>query len=138
MTNMFDGNRLQDRTEITEVLFRYGSSLDERDWDRLQTCFVDDVVSVLAGAAPIEGYAALEEAVRTALSVYDATHHLIGNAEVELDGDRARLRANLLANHVLEAGNFVVGGVYREEMIRTDHGWRITHHQLDAIWMGGA
>lgn len=135
---MVDEIRLQDRTEITEVLFRYGSSLDERDWSRLQTCFVDDVVSVLAGAAPIEGYPALEEAVRTALSVYDRTHHQISNAEVELDGDRARLRANLLANHVQQTGNFVVGGVYREELIRTGDGWRITHHQLDAIWMGDA
>ncbi len=127
---------LHDRTEIIDVLFRYGSSLDDRDWSRLETCFVPEVVSILAGGPPMEGYRTLEEAVRVALSAYDATHHLISNAEVELEGDRARLRANLVANHVQEGGNFVVGGVYREELVRTDAGWRIAHHQLDAVWMG--
>lgn len=135
---MNDAARLQDRSEIIDVLYRYGSILDDCDWNRLETCFVEDVVSVLAGAPPIEGYPALEAAVRTALAAYDKTHHLISNAEVELDGDRARLRANLLANHVQKGGNFVVGGVYREELVRTGDGWRISHHQLDAVWMGGS
>ncbi len=128
---------LRDKAEIIEVLLRYGSSLDEEDWSRLKTCFTPDVVGVLAGGPPLDGYPAVEEAVRTALAVFDRTQHLITSPEVELDGDTARLRANLLATHVQESGNFIVGGIYREGLVRTEEGWRISHHQLDTIWMEG-
>ena len=127
---------MADRMAAAEVILRYGSSLDERDWPRLSTCFVSEVTSVLAGGPPIAGYAALEAAVRAALGVYQATHHHIAGVEVDLDGDTARLRANLIATHLQQDGPpFVVGGVYREDLVRTAEGWRISHHQLDALWM---
>lgn len=124
-----------DRMAAAEVILRYGSSLDERDWARLSTCFVPEVTSVLAGGPLMTGYAGLEEAVRVALGVYEATHHHIAGVEVDLDGDTARLRANLIATHLQDGPPFVVGGVYREELVRTVEGWRICHHQLDALWM---
>jgi 3-phenylpropionate/cinnamic acid dioxygenase small subunit len=125
---------LQDRADVADVLFRYGSSLDEKDWARLETCFIPEATGVLAGGLRLEGYVAIEEAVRAALAAYDRTHHLISNCEVQVSGDTARLRANLLATHLLQGGNFVVGGVYREELVRTADGWRISHHVLDALW----
>jgi 3-phenylpropionate/cinnamic acid dioxygenase small subunit len=125
-----------DRVAVAEVLYRYGSSLDEKDWDRLATCFVPEAVGVLAGGPRLDGYPAIAEAVIAALGHYDATQHHIANPEVEFEEDRARLRANLIATHVTEQGQFVVGGVYREELVRTPDGWRISHHQLDALWMG--
>ncbi len=128
---------LLDRQEVADVLMRYGSSLDERNWDRLSTCFVDDVTSVLAGGPEMNGYAQLEEAVRAALGVYEATQHHIADLEAEIDGDSATLRANLIATHLYGGNRFVVGGVYREELVRTAEGWRIAHHQLDSLWMDG-
>lgn len=126
---------LAERHQAAELIIRYGSSLDERDWARLSTCFVPEVTSVLAGGPPIEGYADLEAAVSTALGVYTATHHHIAGVEVDLDGDTGTLRANLIAHHLQDGPPFVVGGVYREELVRTAEGWRISHHQLDALWM---
>ncbi len=134
---MDDMARLRDRIEIADVLLRYGSSLDERDWARLETCFIPEVTGVLAGGPRLVGYEPIAEAIRVALQPYETTHHVITNAEVELDGDNARLRANLIATHLLEQGPFVVGGVYREELVRTSDGWRISHHQLDALWFEG-
>ncbi len=125
---------LRDRADVADVLFRYGSSLDEKDWARLETCFTPGATGILAGGPQLEGYTAIEEAVRAALSVYDRTHHSISNCEVEVSGDTAHLRANLIATHLLPDGNFVVGGVYREELVRTADGWRISHHVLDALW----
>ncbi len=132
---MDDVSTIRDRLEIADVLLRYGSCLDENEWDRLESCFVPEVTGVLAGGPPLEGYPAVADAIRTALASYNGTQHLIANAEVDLDGDNARLRANVLATHVTDSGNFVVGGVYREELVRTADGWRISHHQLDALWL---
>ncbi|MCZ7530182.1 MAG: nuclear transport factor 2 family protein [Acidimicrobiia bacterium] len=134
---MDDLGQFRDRIEIADVLLRYGSSLDERDWDRLETCFIPEATGILAGGPRLAGYESIVEAIRVALEPYESTHHVITNAEAELDGDSARLRANLIATHILEQGRFVVGGVYREELVRTSDGWRISHHQLDALWFEG-
>lgn len=134
---MDDTEEVRDRLAIADVLLRYGSSLDERDWDRLETCFIPEVTGVLAGGDRLVGYEAIVDAIRVALEPYESTHHVITNAETDIDGDSARLRANLIATHILEQGPFVVGGVYREELVRTSDGWRISHHQLDALWFEG-
>lgn len=128
---------LPERQAAADVIIRYGSSLDERDWQRLSTCFLPDVTSLLAGGPVMTSYAELEEAVRFALGNYQTTHHHIAGVEVDVDGDTARLRANLVATHIQDGPPFVVGGVYRERLVRTEDGWRISHHQLDAIWMDG-
>lgn len=132
-----DRSELEDREEAKGLIIRYGSSLDERDWDRLATCFVADVTSVLAGGPQLTGYEELEQAVRGALGHYRATHHHIAGVEVDLEGDTGRLRANLIATHLHDGPLMVVGGVYREALVRTADGWRISHHQLDALWLEG-
>lgn len=126
---------LADRLAVADVLLAYGSILDDKEWDRLEGCFTPDAVAVLAGGPRLEGAPAIVAAIREALAGFRATHHLIANAEVVLDGDRARLRANLLATQLTGDGAFEVGGVYREELVRTPDGWRISSHQLDAVWM---
>ncbi len=130
-------NEMLDRLAVADVIVRYGSSLDENDWPRLATCFVPDVTSILAGGPPIEGYEDLQAAVRFALGAYERTQHHIADQEVEVDGDAATLRANLIATHVHDGTTFVVGGVYRERLVRTPEGWRICHHELEALWMEG-
>lgn len=132
-----DRSELADRDEARELIIRYGSSLDERDWTRLATCFVPEVTSVLAGGPQLGSYEELEQAVRAALGHYTATHHHIAGVEVDLDGDTGRLRANLIATHLHDGPSMVVGGVYREALVRTADGWRISHHQLDALWLEG-
>jgi uncharacterized protein (TIGR02246 family) len=127
---------LLDRRAVADVLLRYATCLDERDWDRLTTCFSPDAVGVLAGGPPLAGYPAILGAVQAALAHFPATQHHISNEEVALNGEQATLRANLIATHVTDSGTFTVIGVYREELARTPDGWRITHHQLDAQWMG--
>jgi uncharacterized protein (TIGR02246 family) len=127
---------IADRLAVADVLVRYGSCLDDKDWDRLATCFVPDAVAVLAGGPPLAGYPAILGAVQMALANYPATQHHISNEEVVLNGEQATLRANLIATHVTDAGTFTVIGVYREELVRTSDGWRISHHQLDALSMG--
>lgn len=131
-------DELVDQHAVAAVMLRYGSSLDEKDWERLATCFVPDVTSVLAGGPEISGYGPLEEAVRMALGAYERTQHHIANVEAEIDGDEAELRANLIANHITGTSNFVVAGVYREKLVRTPQGWRISRHRLDSLWMGSS
>lgn len=127
---------LSDRWAVQGLIDEYARSLDERDWGGLAGCFTDDVVARLGmGSEPMQGRGAVVEACRTALTPFDATQHLLSPAQVELHGDTATLRCNVQATHLRQGSFLVVGGVYRDRAIRTALGWRISEHELTAIWM---
>ena len=133
---------LLDRTEIVELLHRYATAIDDRDWARLATCFTADAVALYG---PVlgrqEGIAAIEKTCRTAIEPLDASQHLVGTHEIELDGDRARARCYVHAQHT-RAGmpggdNFVIGATYFDQLVRTPDGWRIRERELRILWQEG-
>ena len=57
-----------ERQAISDLLIRYGRALDDRDWSKLETCFLPDAVAVYGEEfPPAEGYKAILETVRFAL-----------------------------------------------------------------------
>jgi hypothetical protein len=40
---MSDGLSTEDRLDVAEVLVRYATGIDGRDWDVLRSCFTEDV-----------------------------------------------------------------------------------------------
>lgn len=133
--------RLADREEIVALCVRYATALDRRDWDLLRRCFRPDVVAEYEGIGTLEGYEAVEDVCRRALEPLAASQHLLGNHEVDLDGDTARCSTYFQAQHVRPgtAGGdlFVVAGTYTDRMARGDDGWRIAHRRLDVVWTDG-
>jgi 3-phenylpropionate/cinnamic acid dioxygenase small subunit len=133
---------LIDRQEITALLVRYGTSLDDRDWDRLRTCFTPDATGDYDPRAPnFEGYAAIETLCRTMLEPLDASQHLIGNFELEIHGDTAMSRCYVRAQHVKQSCQggplFEVAGSYHDELTRSDDGWRIHKRKMVVAWHDG-
>lgn len=133
---------LLDRMEIIELLHRYATAIDDRDWVRLATCFTADAVALYG---PVlgrqDGIAAIEKTCRASLEPLDASQHIIGTHEIELDGDRARARCYVHAQHT-RAGtaggdNFVIGATYLDELVRTPDGWRIRERELRILWQEG-
>jgi ketosteroid isomerase-like protein len=133
---------LLDRMEITDLLNRYATALDDRDWTRLATCFTPDAVGLYG---PVlgrrDGFAAIEQLCRGALEPLDSSHHMITNHEIEIDGDTARARCYLQAQHTKRGtpggDNFVIAGAYIDELVRTADGWRIRQRELRVIWQEG-
>lgn len=133
---------LIDRQEITALLNRYGTSLDDRDWDRLRTCFTPDATADYDPNAPdFEGYSAIEKLCRSMLQPLDASQHLIGSHEIEIDGDAATSRCYIRAQHIKRNCNgghlFEIGGYYRDELTRCKDGWRIHKRQMVVTWQDG-
>lgn len=133
---------LADRLEVADLLRRYATALDSRDWDLLASVFTDDGAAdygelggVNTGAATIAAFC------RSALAGLDASQHLITNEVVELDGDRGRARCYFQAQHVYrgaEGGDhYLVGGTYEDELVRTPEGWRIRRRTLLPTWFEG-
>ena len=87
------------------------------------------------------GVDAIIERIRRALEPLDTTQHLVGNHRVRVDGDQAMHDCYLQALHVRRAAdpspNFIVGGRYEDDLVRTPAGWRIAHRRLVIQWNDG-
>jgi 3-phenylpropionate/cinnamic acid dioxygenase small subunit len=136
--------RLADRDAITDVLYRYARALDGRDWEALRTVFTEDAVGEYTGRinATFHGVAAIIGLVSRALGGLEASQHIIANPVIDVDGDEARSRCYLHAQHYRPAratggSTYVVGGTYHDRLVRASGGWRIAHRRLEIAWMKG-
>jgi 3-phenylpropionate/cinnamic acid dioxygenase small subunit len=133
--------QLLDERAIADVCVRYATAIDDRDWERLRSCFLPEAVGLYHADRVLTGYPAIEEALRTAVTPLSRTQHLVTNVTVVVDGDEATSRCYLHAQHVrvgLPGGeSFVIAGRYRDRFMRTDDGWRIRKRRLDRWWTSG-
>ena len=129
--------QLLDRQDITDLVSGLGRCLDERDFEGLRDLFTDDAdVTTPGGTAT--GHDALVEQARRRHSSDQGIQHVITNLLIDLDGDRATVRANLLVSFAKtgpdDAQPFLLGEVYRFELRRTADGWRFTRLGSTPVW----
>src|SRR5262249_47632830 len=87
-----------DRREIEDLLVRYATALDTRDWPRLATFYLPDAVAIYDGLR-MDGLDAIVEICRSSLEPLTASQHFLGNYVIEVDGDRATSSCYLHAQH---------------------------------------
>jgi len=116
-----------DRFAIIATLDCYSECLDTRDWDRLSEVFTHDV-DMDFGAWHQQGLATVTKTIRGYLDGCGPSQHLLGNYRIELDGDRATSRCYCRVMHMgkgeHEGKTYETWIEYRDELIRTDAGWR--------------
>jgi SnoaL-like domain len=133
---------LSDRAEITRLCDSYVMHLDKdrgnNSW--FDSVFTDDVRLTFSWGE-FEGMAGLAEFHQMARATFEVSHHIGSNYSIELDGDRAQVRAHMTAVHVRrgeEPGtHFGIGGHYEAEVVRTADGWRIRRFTFDQVWNAG-
>jgi hypothetical protein len=135
---------LSDMREIVDVMNRYTTALDTRNWEMLGATMSPDGQADfgnVAGAGVLESPQALVDECRRDLQDLDATQHLQGNYVVEVTGDTAKASCYLQASH-WDAGlpsgdHFVVWAKYSDDFVRTEIGWRIKMRRLERIHAAG-
>jgi hypothetical protein len=132
---------LEDRRAIDDLLVRYATAVDGRQWEDLDKVFTPDAVLDYRSAGGIRGSLAEVRAwLSNVLPVFTWTQHLVVNRAVELSpgSDEATSRSVFQnPNGAVIDGKpwlFVVGGAYHDRMVRTEHGWRICHRVEETIW----
>jgi SnoaL-like domain len=133
---MFDTGTLADRLELERTVWTLGRCLDERDFDGLRQIFAVDATVTTAQTAT--GQDTLVEQARRRHSRDDGIQHIITNLIVDLDGDRATGRANLLVSFARtgpdDPAPYLIGEVYRFTFQRTPAGWRIATLTSTRTW----
>lgn len=128
---------LADRIAILDLMHRYARSVDEQDWTLFSSCFTTDALLDYTAVGGIQGPLAVVRAwLAEVLPSFALVQHLVTNVEVEIDGDRARCRSYLLnpmgfENEEGEVVVFLEGGIYRDQLVRTDQGWRISERRIE-------
>jgi hypothetical protein len=136
------------RAEISDVVNRYATGIDRRNWPLYRSCFADQVemdFTSWSGGEPrrISGDEWVA-GVRQTLSAFDATQHVSTNHVHEIDGDEATCVSYMMALHYLAEGPAPdqrrmhgIGGFYTNRLRRSPDGWRIHACKLTVTWEMG-
>jgi len=128
---------IADRLTISDVLVRYATAQDTRDWVLLASCFTDDATLDYDTSGVFDRQHFLEHC-EAGLAPMKATQHYVTNHVVDVNGDRARSTSYVLAQHVrADDVTFTLGGVYHDELVRTPDGWRIARRRFVTSWKAG-
>jgi SnoaL-like protein len=137
MNGAIMSDELFDRLHIVDLVTSVGRCLDERDFERLRELFTEDATVATPGGT-VSGHDALVAQARRGHSRDKGIQHVITNHLVDLDGDRASVRANLLVAFAAAGPEdpqpFLLGEVYRFELRRSAGGWRISSLRSTPVW----
>jgi hypothetical protein len=150
--------RLADRMDVQELVDRYLAGLDEAEFDEAwaRSIFAEDGRFQFAMGGH-DGVAGMAEYTAAMMGKWRRTHHVAAGHLVEVDGDRARVRGNLIVTHLHPRGTtpekpagqpgahvtpeerepFQVGDRFEGEAVRTDAGWRFARLAFEVVWTRG-
>lgn len=136
---------LVDRAEISDVLHRYATAVDLRDWALLRTCFTDPMEADFRSFGVREAFRGSVDdwiaAVRSTIDGCEATQHTSSNHTHNIDGDSATCTSYVRADHFLKNDfgddRYTVGGYYSHDLVREAEGWRIARYTLTVTWHRG-
>lgn len=128
----------EDQLAVLRLLAVYATALDTLALDRLGEVFTDDARLEMGGRVmDLAGYRAMCE---TNLAALDATHHVVTNAEISLEGDAGACRSYYTAQHAKQSCDpplALMGGWVDDRLSRTPAGWRIVARTWTSVWFDG-
>jgi 3-phenylpropionate/cinnamic acid dioxygenase small subunit len=126
-----------DRAAIEDVIVRYATAIDRRDWLLFRTCFTAGCRSdygSIGGWNDIDGLTAF---MTTAHAGMGHTMHRMTNNVVQVDGDTATGRTYVHVVLQLDRNNpgivYETFGIYDDSFARTGDGWRIAERDFTTV-----
>jgi len=124
-----------DKLDITEVLVRYATGIDRRDWSLFRTAFSSDCVLDYGDIGTWHGVDAVTEFMNQAHAMAGYTLHRLTNHAITVDGDSATARTYV--DGLIMAADSTSGvnaiGFYDDELVRTADGWRIIRRRFTPV-----
>jgi hypothetical protein len=125
---------ISDRIQIGDLLTRYTTAIDTKDYELLDSVFTPDARVDYTSSGGIAGdYPTARDWLERALSLFPVTVHFISNSTVELRGDEASARTYVMSDHI-----FTVGAYYNDRLVRTEDGWRIRERIEEQAYLDGS
>ena len=125
----------EDRQDISELLVRYATAIDRRDWPLFRTVFTDDCELDYGEIGAWRGVDAVAEFMEQVHALAGHTMHRLSNQAVAVDGDKATARTYIDGLIMTADNNSGVNaiGYYDDEIVRTGDGWRIARRRYTQV-----
>lgn len=125
----------EDRQDIADVLVRYATGIDRRDWPLFRTVFTEDCELDYGEIGAWKGVDAVTEFMQQAHAMAGHTVHRMSNQVIAVDGDKARARCYVDALIMVGDNRSGVNGIgyYDDDLVRTDTGWRIARRRFTTV-----
>lgn len=124
-----------DRQDISDLLVRYATGIDRRDWPLFRTVFTDDCELDYGEIGAWKGIDAVAEFMEQVHAMAGHTMHRLTNQAVTVDGDKATARTYVDA--LIMGGDNKTGvnalGFYDDDIVRTADGWRIARRLFTQV-----
>jgi 3-phenylpropionate/cinnamic acid dioxygenase small subunit len=123
------------RRAVSDLLVRYATGIDTRDWDLLRSCFTDDCEADYGDVGQWRGGDEITAWMRATHAPLGHTLHRITNVSLAADGDRVRARCyvDALVLGPGNAGGARAAGFYEDEIVETAEGWRIARRRYTMV-----
>jgi ketosteroid isomerase-like protein len=131
-----------DDSAIPELLIRYATAIDTKDWELFRECFTDDCCVRFGGLA-WQGSEAVGNIFEQSHARLDGSMHRVLNISVlSCDGEAAMTRSYcdaVLLRRAAPDGNVLqVRGVYTDALRRVAGVWRIADRHFRAVSYTGS
>lgn len=125
----------EDRQDINDVLVRYATGIDRRDWPLFRTVFTEDCEIDYGEIGTWTGADAITEFMELSHSAAGHTLHRLSNLAIAVDGDRAEARSYIDGLIMAADGKSGVNaiGYYDDELMRTASGWQVSHRRFTPV-----
>jgi hypothetical protein len=118
-----------DVAQLGDLLIRYASGIDRKDWPLFRSCWADQIDVEYAEVGKFTDPDAFTELMAQLHGSMGATYHRMTNFVIDVAGDRADMRSYVHAVLMLQPGdadNWIdVVGHYEDVAVKTPDGWRI-------------
>ena len=123
------------RLDISDLLVRYATGIDRRDWPLFRTVFTDDCELDYGEIGTWKGVDAVTDFMEQTHAMAGRTMHRLTNQAITVGGDKASARTYVDA--VIMFGGNQAGvnalGFYDDEIVRTPEGWRIARRRFTQV-----
>jgi 3-phenylpropionate/cinnamic acid dioxygenase small subunit len=125
------------RQDVAEVLVRYATGIDRKDWLLFRTCFTDDCHADHGDIGVWDGVDAITDYMTRTHPDDVRSLHRITNVEVTREGDGVAARSYVDVIFVVaDTGSGMhAAGTYDDELVRTGHGWKIARRRFTGVHM---
>jgi ketosteroid isomerase-like protein len=129
---------LLDRQEIADVLYRYASTIDYKDYPAMRALFTDDAVGKYGDSDPIHGADKIIAWIDSATQDRAWQHHKLTVYHIDIDGDTART-LTYHTSHQTTVDDpdrvIVIVARYQDALRREDGRWKIFDKYMEVGWV---
>jgi len=126
---------MSDHQHIVDVLTRYATGIDRRDWHLFRTVFTDDCTLDYGEIGAWSSADAVTDFMEQTHAMAGHTLHRLSNHVVTVDGDTAGARTYVDALIMSQdnASGVDAAGFYDDDLVRTPDGWRIARRRFTSV-----